>query len=114
MEASKVLQHIDNTIVDQIEAGDNWEDILISLRQKSDRYRKRDAFIPVSERYLVNNWDRIEWKKRLTTMMVIQSLRRINDINWIIKNHSNFPQLESIQMYKIISLRDKLKYNKTA
>lgn len=112
MKPEKVLQHIDNQIIEQIESGCDWSDITKRLKEKSNRYKKRDAFIPVSERYLINNWERIDWKKRLTSMMVLQLLRRIDDVNWITKNLEKFPQFESIQMYKMILLKDKLKYNK--
>jgi hypothetical protein len=111
MESSKVLQYIDNSVVDQIKSGLRWEAIIHQLRSKAVRYRKRESFIQVSEKYLVNNWDRIEWKKRLTTMIVIQSQRRIKDIQWIVENHKRFPQYGSLKMYKMIYLKDKLKYN---
>lgn len=111
MEPEKVLQHIDRQVVDQINLGQRWDDILFNLTCNIKRYKKRDGYIQVSEKYLINNWDRIEWKKRLTTMLVIQSIRRIDDIKWIIENHKRFPRYDSIKMYKMISLKDKLKFN---
>ena len=112
MSPERVLFHIDNQVVDHINLGQRWQDILENLTSNVNRYMKRDGYINVSERYLINNWERIEWKKRLTTMLVIQSLRRIEDIKWIIQNHKNFPQYGSVKMYKLVSLKDKLKYNK--
>jgi hypothetical protein len=112
MKPEKVLNHIDNQIVDQINLGQRWDDIISYLSGNVKRYKKRDGYIQVSETYLVNNWERIEWKKRLTTMLVIQSMRRIDDIKWIKKNHQNFQRYGSLKMYKLISLKDKLKYNK--
>ncbi len=110
MSPNRVLEHIDNNIVDKINKGHRWDDILIYLNNNIKRYKKRDAYIQVSEKYLVKNWERIDWKKRMTTMLVIQYVRRVNDINWIKKNHQKFPQFGSLKMYKMISLRDKLKF----
>ena len=111
MVPEKVLYHIDNQVIDKINLGLRWNDIIDYLNSNIQRYKKRDAYINVSEKYLLSNWSRIEWKKRMTTMLVIQSQRRVKDINWIIKNHKNFPQYGSVKMYKMISLKDKLKYN---
>jgi hypothetical protein len=111
MRPEKVLQHIDKQVIEQISLGQRWEDILFNLSCNVKRYKKRQGYIQVSEKYLINNWDRIEWKKRLTTMLVIQSIRRIDDIKWIIENHKSFPRYGSSKMYKMLSLKDKLKFN---
>lgn len=112
MTPERVLIHIDQTIIERINSGQRWDDIIRYLSENVERYIKRDSFIKVSEPYLVRNWERIEWKKRMTTMLVIQSMRRINDIKWIKKNHYRFQQYSSVKMYKLISLKDKLNYNK--
>jgi hypothetical protein len=112
MSPEKVLKHIDNQVIDQINLGQRWDDIIEYLSSNVRRYRNRDGYIEVSEKYLVKNWDRIEWKKRLTTMLVINSIRRIEDIKWIKKNHRNFPRFGSVKMYKMMSLKDKVKFNK--
>jgi hypothetical protein len=114
MESNRVLIHIDNKIIEQLNRGLRWEDIINDLNSSIKRYKKRDGYIQVSEKYLVNNWNRIEWKKRLTTMMVIQSIRRISDIKWIKENNSKFPDLGNIEMYKLLGLRDKLLYNQSS
>jgi hypothetical protein len=111
MSPEKVLIHIDNTIIERLQKGHRWSDIVEYLDGNINRYKKRDSYIQVSEIYLVRNWDQIEWKKRLTTMLVIQSNRRKKDINWISKNHVNFPRYGSIKMYKMLSLKDKLRSN---
>jgi len=111
MEPERVLYHIDNQVINKINLGLRWNDIIDYLASNVSRYKKREGFIDVSEDYLIRNWSRIEWKKRMTTMLVIQSLRRIEDIKWIKDNHRSFPRYSSEKMYKIISLKDKLKYN---
>lgn len=112
MEPEKILSHIDNQVIDRIQLGQRWEDILYYLDSNIKRYKKRDGFVDLSEKYIVNNWSRIGWKIRMTTMLVIQTDRRIKDIIWIKENHKKFPQYGSVKMYKLISLRDKLKCNK--
>lgn len=114
MRSEKILEHIDKTIIERIKNGERWCSIISYLKDNIVRYKRRDGYIQVSEKYLINNWDRIEWKKRMTTMLVIQSNRRISDINWIKKSHSKFPQLGSVGMYKLLLLKDKLKYNQSS
>ena len=111
MEPEKILHHIDNQVVDRINMGLRWDDIIDYLKSNVWSYKNRDSYINVSEKYLINNWSRIEWKKRMTTMLAIQSLRRVDDIKWIMKNHKNFKQYDSVKIYKLISLKDKLKIN---
>ena len=89
MTPDRVQFHIDKSIKEKLQCGCRWDFIVEDLRDKVKRYKKRDGFIHVSERYLLNNWDRIEWKKRMTTMIVIQSMRRIKDIDWIKKSGCN-------------------------
>lgn len=111
MTPDKILLHIDNIIEDQIKSGWRWSSIINSLEERSEKFRKREGFIQVSERYLFNNWDRIEWKKRMTTMYVIQSKKRIRGLKWIEKNHPNFPQYGNFGMLKLLKLKDKVLYN---
>jgi hypothetical protein len=113
MSPDKVISYIDKVVIEQIQLGLRWDDISKTLKDKSINYKKRDSYIQVSERYLINNWDRIEWKKRMTSMLVIQSLKRLSDIKWIKQNHSKFPQLGSVGIYKLLELKDKLRYNQS-
>ncbi len=113
MTPDRVVFHIDNSIKEKIQSGCRWNVIIEDLKDKVNRYKKRDAFINVSERYLINNWSRIEWKKRMTTMIVIQSANRVKDIEWIKKTHHKFPQYGSVGMLNLLKLRDKVLYNFT-
>jgi len=114
MSPDKVISYIDKVVIEQIQQGLRWNDISKTLKEKVTNYKKRDSYIQVSERYLINNWDRIEWKKRMTTMLVIQSLKRLSDIKWIKENHIKFPQLGSVGIYKLLELKDKLRYNQSS
>lgn len=114
MRPDKIVEYVDKFVVDQIQLGLRWSDIQILLDERIIKYKKRDSYIQVSEKYLVNNWDRIEWRKRMSTMLVIQNLKRISDIKWIKENHYKFPQLGSVGMYKLLTLKDKLRYNQSS
>ena len=114
MNPDKVISYIDKVVIEQIQQGLRWNDISKTLKEKVTNYKKRNSYIQVSERYLINNWDSIEWKKRMTTMIVIQSLKRLSDIKWIKENHIKFPQLGSVGIYKLIELKDKLRYNQSS
>ncbi len=114
MSPDKVISYIDKVVIEQIQLGLRWDDISKTLKEKVIKYKKRDSYIQVSEKYLINNWNRIEWKKRMTTMLVIQSLKRLSDIKWIKENHSKFPQLGSVGIYKILELKDKLRFNQSS
>ena len=114
MNPDKVISYIDKVVIEQIRQGLRWNDISKTLKEKVTNYKKRNSYIQVSERYLINNWDSIEWKKRMTTMIVIQSLKRLSDIKWIKENHIKFPQLGSVGIYKLIELNDKLRYNQSS
>ena len=114
MTPDKVISYIDKVVIEQIQQGLRWNDISKTLKEKVTNYKKRNSYIQVSERYLINNWDSIEWKKRMTTMIVIQSLKRLSDIKWIKENHIKFPQLGSVGIYKLIELKDKLRYNQSS
>lgn len=111
MEPSRVIKHIDKSIIERLESGFCFKDIFDYLSQNLTRYKKRDAYIRVSERYLINNWNRIEWKKRMTTMLVIQTSRRSSDIKWIIKNRDKFKKYDDVMLYKLVLLKDKLLFN---
>jgi hypothetical protein len=114
MSPDKVISYVDNFVIEQINLGLRWDDICILMKEKVKKYKKRDSYIQVSEKYLIQNWSRIEWRKRMSTMLVIQNLKRISDIKWIKENHHNFPQLGSVGMYKLLLLKDKLRYNQSS
>ena len=68
-----------------------------------------ESFIKVSKRYLFNNWELISWKKRMTTMCAIYSIKRRNDIKWIIDNKYKFEIEDNVKIFNLLNLRDKLK-----
>lgn len=110
---SDILKKIDGDIISEIKEGKEWEFIKSTIRGKINKYKKMKHYIPVSEKYLINNWSYMDFKKKVTTMFVIQNLRRLNDIDWIIKNNHNFSSYDCLKMYNLILMKDKLKYNQS-
>jgi hypothetical protein len=110
MGPNRVIKYIDKNIIDQINSGCELDDIISTLNSKIKIYKSSKYYIQVSESYLVRNWERIEKIKRTKTMLVIQSVRRVKDIKWLIKNQSKF-QYDTLKMYNIILLKDKLMFN---
>ena len=45
----------------------------------------------------------------MVTMLAMQSQKRVDDIQWLLENQSKFGKWESKKLYKILSLKDKLK-----
>lgn len=114
MTPDRVILYVDRVVIEQIQQGLSWDDILKTLKDKIINYKKRNYYIEASEDFLVNNWNNIEWKKRMTAMLVIQTYRRLCDIKWIKENRNKFITIDSIAMYKLIELKDKLRYNQSS
>lgn len=109
MTPDKIERHIDKRITDKLSDGLEFEDILDYLKSNISTYTKMESFIKVSKRYLFNNWELISWKKRMTTMCAIYSIKRRNDIKWIIDNKYKFEIEDNVKIFNLLNLRDKLK-----
>jgi hypothetical protein len=109
MTPDKVERHIDKRITDKLSECLEFEDILDYLQNNINIYTKMDSYIKVSKRYLFNNWELISWKKRMTTMCVMYSIKRKNDIKWIIDNKHKFEIEDNIKIFNLLYLKDKLK-----
>lgn len=109
MTPDKVERHIDKRITDKLSEGLEFEDILDYLQSNINIYTKMDSYIRVSKRYLFNNWELISWKKRMTTMCAMYSIKRKNDIKWIIDNKHKFEIEDKIKIFNLLYLKDKLK-----
>lgn len=110
MEPNIIIKYIDKHIIEQIDSGYELIDLIDILDRKIKRYKSSKHYIQASESYLVKNWNSIEKVKRTKTMLVIQTVRRIRDIKWLIKNQSKF-RFNTLKLYKIIFLKDKLMFN---
>lgn len=109
MTPDKVERHIDKRITDKLSEGLEFEDILDYLQSNINIYTKMDSYIRVSKRYLFNNWELISWKKRMTTMCAMYSIKRKIDIKWIIDNKHKFEIEDKIKIFNLLYLKDKLK-----
>ena len=109
MTPDKVERYIDKRITDKLSDGLTFEDILDYLQNNINVYTKMDSYIRVSKRYLFNNWELISWKKRMTTMCAMYSIKRNNDVKWIIKNKHKFGIEDNIKIFNLLYLKDKLK-----
>ena len=109
MTPDKVERHIDKRITDKLSEGLEFEDILDYLQSNINIYTKMNSYIKVSKRYLFNNWELISWKKRMTTMCAMYSIKRKNDIKWIIDNKYKFEIEDNIKIFNLLYLKDKLK-----
>lgn len=109
MAPEKINDHIDGGILSQLSEGMKLDEILIYLDSKIERFSSKDSFIPVSKRYMMNNWSRIEIKKRYTTYIVMQSYKRKKDIEWIISKKSEFKYANDKTLFNLIKLKERLK-----
>jgi hypothetical protein len=112
MIAQRIEIRIDENIKDLLSLGNSFDDIINHLNRNVKIHKKRDSFIPVSKRYLINNWSLISIDKRLTTMYVIHSMKRIKDIKWILLHGGKFENVkDDLGLFELIKFRDKLKSN---
>jgi hypothetical protein len=109
MSPEKINDHIDSRILTQLSEGIKLEEIIIYLDSKIKRFSDKESFIPVSKRYMMNNWSSIEVKKRYTTYIVMQSYKRKSDIEWIISKKSEFKYTNDKSLFNLIKLKEKLK-----
>ena len=104
-----VINHIDGQVIGLLDSGEKLSGITNYLVANIKRYKGRESYMEVSQKYLIRNWSRIAWKKRMVTMLAMQSQKRVDDIQWLLENQSKFGKWESKKLYKILSLKDKLK-----
>jgi hypothetical protein len=110
MVTSRIEEHIDKRILEEISKGNNLNEVISFLKSNCDKFMNRDSFIRVSKRYLVKNWNLIEVKKKYTTYYVIHSSKRKNDIEWVLKNKEKFNKnLTDEKLFKLILLKEKLR-----
>jgi hypothetical protein len=110
MKPERVIFHIDNTVEDQLKSGCRWNVIIDNLENKLNDYKKRDVYTEnLSKSFIFKNWETLNWKLRMTCLLAIETSVRIDDVEWIKKNHHKFPHLGNISMYQLIKFRHKLK-----
>jgi hypothetical protein len=118
---SKVEHMIDNEILGHFERGAALVTIISELQRKTSQIKDiidRDK-IDISPIYpaLVTdvNIDELpDVPKRLQYFfhVITHSLKRIEDIKWIILNKKRFPLISNSEVFKLLKLRDKLSKEK--
>lgn len=111
MTTNRIEEHIDKKIYQSLSDGESFQFIIDDLKDSIERFSKRDGFINVSRRYLINNWKIINVKKRYTTYYVIHSTKRLHDIEWMIKNEKRFESLNNQKKFNLLKLKDKLRFD---
>jgi hypothetical protein len=112
MTPDRIEEHIDKKIQTFLCEGESYSFVIDNLKDSIDRFQKRDGFIRVSKKYLLRNWSLINFKKRYTTYYVMYSVKRLHDIEWIVKNKENFPTYQRTKMFGLVRLKDKLSEQK--
>ena len=112
MTPNKIEEHIDKKIKTFLLDGESYSFVIDNLKDSIDRFQKRSNFVRVSKRYLLRNWSLIDFKKKYTTYYVMYSVKRLHDIEWIVKNQENFPTYQRTKMFGLVRLKDKLSEQK--
>lgn len=112
MNPIKIENHIDKKIQTLLVEGESYSVVIENLKDSIERFQKRPAFIRVSKRYLLKNWDLVNFKKKYTTYYVMYSTKRLHDMEWIVKNTSKFPTYQRTKMFGLVQLKDKLSEQK--
>lgn len=110
MNPYKILNHIDNKVIANLELNLTLSKVIEHLSDLSNKFKERSSFLNYNEEYLLNNWTNIPIKSRYTTYYVISCLKRIDDINWILSKNLD---MDNKKIYKLIILKSKFdeRYN---
>ncbi len=114
MEPGRIEQHIDKKIKGYILNGLNLFEISESLKDDINRFMNRKDYLRISERYLLNNWNNVHYKKKYTIYFVIYSKKKYGDIIWLLSKKACGPlsKLDDSQLYNLLLLKDRLEMNK--
>jgi len=112
MKPSRIETHIDQKIEKLLLEGHPYSVVMDNLKDSIERFKKREGFVRISKRYLLNNWMQINFKKRYTTYYVMYSTKRLHDVEWIVKNTDKFPTYQRSKMFGLVQLKDKLSKQK--
>jgi hypothetical protein len=111
MKHTNIENHIDNRISSKLSEGLSLKEVLDVILDNIKRFSERDSYIEVSKGCLLKNWNSIEIKKRYTTYYVIWSMKRSNDLIWLIKNKDRFPNFNNQKMFKLLKFKERLYSN---
>lgn len=110
MNHTKIESHIDNKIISKI-SNDNLslDSVKSDLIDSITKFSGKESFMKVTKFYLLRNWKVMPVKKKYTTYYVIHSIKRLEDIDWLIERKDRFPNLSDLKLFKLIQFKEKIK-----
>jgi hypothetical protein len=112
MSPKKIESFIDNKIDELLKRGEGFEFVISYLSDKIKSFSSREAFIRVSHRYLIKNWDVINYKKKYTTYYVYFCMKRIEDLKWLY-NSKLIDKYNESTCFQLIKFKENLNNTKT-
>jgi hypothetical protein len=106
MEPHELIRKIDDRLIYRISEGCSLEELIEQFTDIVDSCQKRNTFIKVRLKYLINNWKFIDPSKRMNTLYVIFLRKRLKDLEWLIQNKHRFSNLEGEKLYNLLRLKD--------
>jgi hypothetical protein len=108
MKHHSIENHIDNSILSKISDGLSLDEVLVVVLNNIKKFSERNCYMDVSKNYLLKNWKSIDIKRKYTTYYVIWSIKRSNDLDWLIKNKDRFPNLDNKKLFKLLKFKERL------
>jgi len=106
MEPHVLIRKIDDRLLYRISEGCSIEQLIQEFTNISESCKKRNTYIQVRLKYLINNWSFIDPNKRMNTLYVIFLDKRMKDLKWLLENKHKFPHLQGEKLYNLLRLRD--------
>lgn len=106
MEPHVLIRKIDDRLLYRISEGCSIEELIQEFTGISESCKKRNTYIQVRLKYLINNWNLIDPNKRMNTLYVIFLDKRMKDLKWLLDNKHKFSHLQGEKLYNLLRLRD--------
>lgn len=107
MEPEKIESFIDKKINNSFSENKSIDSIIDYLKENIIRFSKRESYVPVSQSYLIRNWNLINFKKRYNTYYILFSKKRIKDLLWC-KEKVNNNIIKEDRIFSLLLLKEKL------
>ena len=101
-----LIRKIDDRLLYRISEGCSIEELIQEFTGISESCKKRNTYIQVRLKYLINNWNLIDPNKRMNTLYVIFLDKRMKDLKWLLDNKHKFSHLQGEKLYNLLRLRD--------
>lgn len=108
MNHKRIEDHIDNKLSSKLISND-LSLVKSELIDTIIKFSNRESFSGVSKFKLLKNWKSINVKEKYTTYYVIHSIKRLEDIDWLIENKSKLPNISDHKLFKLIKFKEKIK-----